>query len=182
MDQDKPAIASEFNGSDRRRLTQALKRTQEAALYQRIQAVWLLAQGYALSDVMQVTHSSKRSIYRWARRYLRTRCIHDLQDAPRPGRPKAAPTLTAEQILEALQRDPLDAGYTTTVWTVPLLAQYLTQRYGCSISAYTLRRRIKQIGLRWKRPRYVFITKEPHRAQKKGLLHAASSSCSREMC
>ncbi len=40
----------------------------------------------------------------------------------------------------------------------------------CSISARTLRRRMKEIGLRCKRPRYVYSEKEPHRAQKKGRL------------
>jgi hypothetical protein len=32
---------------------------------------------------------------------------------------------------------------------------------------------MRRLGLRWKRPRYVYATKDPHRAQKKGRLSAA---------
>jgi transposase len=55
-------------------------------------------------------------------------------------------------------------GYTSTGWTVALLAQHLSKRHGCAITARTLRRRMKALGLRWKRPRYGSLTKEPHRS------------------
>jgi len=64
-------------------------------------------------------------------------------------------------------------GYNATGWTVSLLADRLQNRYGCAISARTLRRRMRDLDLRWKRPRYVYATKDPHRAQKKGGLFAA---------
>jgi hypothetical protein len=50
---------------------------------------------------------------------------------------------------------------------VALLAGHLERRYGCPITARTLRRRMKAMGLRWKRPRYVFSEKAPHLPQKK---------------
>jgi transposase len=80
-----------------------------------------------------------------------------------------ATQITEARILRALQRAPLRLGYRTNVWTVQLLAERLSEQYQCSISARTLRR-LKQIGLRCKRPRYVYSEKEPHRAQKKGRL------------
>jgi transposase len=64
-------------------------------------------------------------------------------------------------------------GYNTTGWTVALLARHPGQKYGCPIAARTLRRRLHRLGLRWKRPRYVYATKDPHRAQKKGRLFAS---------
>jgi len=69
-----------------------------------------------------------------------------------------------------LKRNPLQLGYHTTVWIVALLAQQLRLRYGFSIAPRTLRRRMKHIGLRYKRPRYVYQEKDPHRAQKKGAI------------
>jgi transposase len=141
-------------------------------LYQRLQAVWLMAQGYGVPEISHITKSPRRSVYRWVQRYLHAHSIQDLQDTPRAGRPKTAPALTPQRILEALHSDPLAAGYTTTVWTVPLLARHLSQHLDCAVQAHTLRRRMKQIGLRWKRPRYGFTEKEPNRAQKKGRLYA----------
>jgi transposase len=78
--------------------------------------------------------------------------------------------ITRERILRELRRDPLKLGYKTNVWTVALLAHRLSQVCQCPITERTLRRRMKEIGLVWKRPRYVFVTKDPHRAQKKGQL------------
>jgi len=64
--------------------------------------------------------------------------------------------------------DPLPLGYNSTGWTVALLADQLRQKYGSPIKVRTLRRRMYELGLRWKRPRYTYATKDPHRAQKKG--------------
>ena len=81
-----------------------------------------------------------------------------------------AAEITGQRILEELARSPLELGYRTNVWTVELLAGHLGRRYECSISPRTLRRRMRQVGLRCKRPRYVYSEKEPHLAQKKGRL------------
>lgn len=64
-------------------------------------------------------------------------------------------------------------GYHATGWTVSLLADHLQTKYGGALSARTLRRRMWDLDLRWKRPRYVYATKDPNRAQKKGALFAA---------
>jgi hypothetical protein len=40
----------------------------------------------------------------------------------------------------------------------------------CSLGPWTLRRRMKQIGLVCKRPRYSYSEKDPHRAQKKAAI------------
>jgi hypothetical protein len=79
-----------------------------------------------------------------------------------------APRITAAHILQHLRGNPLQLGYRTTVWSVKLLAAHLSRQYDCPISPYTLRRRMKAMGLRCKRPRYFYEEKAPHRAQKKG--------------
>lgn len=96
-----------------------------------------------------------------------------LADASRSGRPRVARTITDARIKHEIRRDPLRLGYNTTGWTVALLAKHLSQKYECSISARTLRRRMHGLGLRWKRPRYAYLGKDPNRAQKKGGSFAA---------
>jgi transposase len=71
-----------------------------------------------------------------------------------------------------MRRNPLQLGYRTTTWTVELLADHLSHRYGCVINPHTLRRRMKAIGLKFKRPRYFYEEKDPHRIQKKGRSYA----------
>jgi transposase len=111
-------------------------------------------------------------VYTWVARYLAARQVGTLQAAPRRGRPQTATRLTPARILREVRRNPLQLGYRTTVWTVPLLTAHLGRLYQCTLSPYTLRRRMKAVGLRCKRPRYVYEEREPHRAQKKGLWSA----------
>jgi transposase len=138
-----------------------------------VQAVLLVARGHPAPEVARLTGAKAAAIYDWVRRYLRTHHPGDLADAPRSGRPPVATAITDARIIRQFRRDPLRLGYATTGWTVALLAEHLGRAYGCPISARTLRRRMRALGLRWKRPRYVYADKDPHRAQKKGGSFAA---------
>ena len=92
----------------------------------------------------------------------------DLADAPRSGRPRVAGAVTARAILAALRLDPAEVGFKATTWTVALLARYLSARHRQPIGPRTLRRRMHEAGLWWKRPRHVYHPPDPHRPQKKG--------------
>jgi transposase len=147
-----------FVKQDLERLATAMKRTNNAREYRRLQAVWFVAQGHTVTDVARLTQETERSIYRWVEKYLETHLVSALEHRAGAGRPEVATRITRTRILRELRRDPLKLGYNTNVWTVALLAHRLTQVYRCSITARTLRRRMKEIGLVWKRPRYVFVT------------------------
>lgn len=172
MPKSRASGAASFNRHDRVRLAKALAQTKEARCYRRLQAVLLLAQGQSIEAVAQLSQSNISTVYRWRTRYLRVHSVEDLADQPRCGRPSAANRLTDVRLAQALQQDPLQLGYNTTSWTVALLATYLNQRFRCGVTPRTLRQRLHAAGYRWKRPRYVYSAKEPHRAQKKGPLSA----------
>ncbi len=159
-----------FNRYDQHRLKQALNRVSDKRTFQRLQAVWLGAQGRAITEVAQIVDVTRQAIYQWVKHYLAEHQVESLYERARSGRPRVAKPVTAERVLRELQRNPLRLGYNTTVWTVALLATHLTKRYDCQINPHTLRRRMQQIGLQCKRPRYVYSEKDPHRAQKKGQL------------
>ncbi len=159
-----------FDAWDRRRLSQAATQAVEARVFRRIQAVLLVAEGHRFDEAAQITGLSRRTIYYLVDRYLRSHQVTVLRDSSRSGRPPVALSITKARILRELGRSPLRLGYMTNVWTVELLAHHLSQCYQCPITPYTLRRRMKQIGLECKRPRYVYSEKDPHRTQKKGRL------------
>jgi len=162
-----------LGGHDRRKLKAAVRAVRDARHLRRVQAVLLVAQGRPMKLVCATTGLSRQSVYNAVRRYRQRRRPADLADRPRPGRPRAARAIGSRQILAALGVDPRDAGFNATAWTVPLLARYLTSRYLTSrhraaITPRTLRRRMHEAGLRWKRPRYVYHERDPNAAQKKG--------------
>lgn len=152
---------------DRARLRRALRYAEDVRVFQRAQALLLVAEGHTLAQAAHVTGLSRPTVYFWLRRYVQQRSIEALRDGPRRGRPPAADCIRPEQILLELSSPPSDWGYSTHIWTVALLAGHLERRYGCPINPRTLRRRMKAMGLRWKRPRYVFSEKAPHLPQKK---------------
>jgi len=157
---------------DRRRLARALRRTRDARQFRRLLAVRLVAEGRSVSEASHVSCLSRPAVYRWLTRYLAHHSVEALADEPRNGRPPAAPSLTAEVLLEALCKAPYEEGYATHGWTVALLATHLYRTFGIKVSQRTLRRRMHALRLRWKRPRYEFATRALHVPQKKGALFA----------
>jgi transposase len=162
-----------FDGHDVRRLRRAITDAKQGRLVKRLQTVLLVAQGVPAVKAAELTGHSRRTVFNLLARYCRRRKPGDLADRKRSGRPKASPVITTARIRKELRRDPLALGYMSTEWTVPLLAGHLRRRYRCALKARTLRRRLKAMGLAWKRPRYVYHPADPHRAQKKGRWFAA---------
>ena len=141
---------------------------REARLYRRIEAVLLVAEGQPVSEAARRVRATRLSVRGWVERYLANHDAAALADRPRRGRPPSAPRLTPRLLAAALARDPRGCGYQATSWTVPLLRQYLHRRHGITVAARTLRRRLHQADYRWKRPRYVYVGRAVHLAQKKG--------------
>jgi transposase len=168
MEREDGPVEFKFTAHDRRRLAAALKRARDARLFRRLQAVLLVAGGEPVGEAARIARASRQSVYNWLRLYAASRRAESLRDGARAGRPRAAAELSGKRLLEELRRDPLALGYSTQVWTVALLARHLCERCGCEVTERTLRRRMRAVGLRWKRPRYVLTGRDPHVPQKKG--------------
>ena len=157
-----------FTEHDKTRLYTAMQFVKDKRTFLRIKSVWLFSDGMKVSAIAAIVDKSRRTIYEWINCYLQHHQPAALQDEDKPGRPCSAPAITDKRIVAELKRNPLKLGYATNVWTVALLAKQLAHRYDCAIHPATLRRCMKKIGLRCKRPRYVYSEKDPNRAQKKG--------------
>jgi transposase len=169
------ASARGLTAYDRRRLERALRQARDARHFRRLLAVKLVAEGKAVMEAAHLCALSRPSVYRWLGRYLKSRQPEALRDSPRAGRPRSAPRLSDRLLRRLVQQSPQQAGWAIHGWTVPLLRTHLQQR-GIEVSARTLRRRLHQAGLRWKRPRYVYVTRAPDLGQKKGALFVVSSA------
>jgi transposase len=165
--------AAVFTRADRGRLERALQAARLARDYRRLEAVLLVAEGHPPREAARRVRSDVTSVRRWVARYAATREPGALADRPRPGRHRTAPELTRAVVAAALARDPRELGYRATTWTVPLLVSYFAAHVRITISARTLRRRLHELGYRWKRPRYTYSGRASHLGQKKGLSSAA---------
>jgi transposase len=127
-----------------------------------------LARGQSVTDIACRYDVSRQTIYQWAARLGTGRLPNGwLSDAPRSGRPAHAGT-AAERLLRAiLPTDPRRYDYRHPAWTTPLLQHHL-RRQGVEVSESTLRRVLRRLGYRWKRPRFVLARRDPHGRQAKG--------------
>jgi transposase len=153
--------------ADRKRLAAALAGAREARVYRRLEALLLVAEGHSMAEAARRCRVNRSSVHRWLAQYRAEHEASALLDRPRSGRPRLHRPLTPQRLAAALARDPRRCGYQATSWTVPLLAHDLSAK-GIAVSPRTLRRRLHEAGYRWKRPRYVYVARAPHLAQKKG--------------
>jgi transposase len=158
-----------FYRRDAEKLHQAMEQVSDKRTFIRMKAVLLWCEGKRMKEIMSLLSKSRQAIHQWVRVFLQRHDPFSLCEHERSGRPLSAHAITKERILEALKTEPRQAGYRVNAWTVKTLADFLNNRYRACITPITLRRRMRQIGLRYKRPKYVYQEKAPHVAQKKGL-------------
>jgi transposase len=137
----------------------------------RAQALLWLAEGSDVADVADRLDVSRQTIYNWLSRF-QERAELDLRarrlDAPRLGRPRAAGGTLDELIAAVIDGDPRTLGYHATVWTAPLLSQYVRDHHGIEVSDKTISRAIDRLGIVWKRPRHELALRPKTWRQSKG--------------
>lgn len=151
--------------------------TKNATQLRRAQALLWLDAGERVPLVAERLRVTRRSVYNWVRRFQQPGALDlsaRLSDGARSGRPRAVQGLIDPLIEAALDRDPRDMGYRSTVWTAPLLTQYLWAGHHIAVSRQSVSLAIARLGLRWKRPRHTLAQRSKTWRQAKGGSNGAS--------
>ena len=158
-------MGQELTDAQRTALRTALGATRRVREWRRYRAVLLAGEGRSAPEIAATLQVSEASIYNWLAAW-RDEGLAGLREGVHPG---LAPRLDAAGLVwldGLLRRDPQACGYTLTGWTVPAL-QTEAARVGYRLSSSTLRRAIRRLDWRWKRPKYVLGRPDPDYAQKK---------------
>jgi transposase len=132
-----------------------------------------LSEGEEVEEVANQLMVAPRTVYRWVTRYDDRKyldMVFRVADAQRSGRPKAVQGVIDPLISKILDedKDPRAYGYAATVWTVPLLCQYLKDAHRFSVSPQSVRLSIERLDMAWKRPRYTLARRSSTWRQAKG--------------
>jgi transposase len=131
--------------------------TAQATELRRALALLWLDDGDDPQEVADRLRVSRQTVYNWVQRFQDRGDIplnERLADGARGGRPPTAQGII-DPLLEAVfDDDPRDWGYQATVWTAPLLQQFLRDAHGLEVSAQSVRLAIARLELLWKRPRH----------------------------
>jgi transposase len=146
-------------------LETALGQTRRVREWRRYRAVLLWGEGHPVATIAQTLQVHVASVYTGIAHW-RAEGLVGLHEGVHPG---LAPRLDAAGLawLDGLLRqDPQASGYTLTGWTVPALHAE-AGKAGYRVSTATLRRAIRRLGWRWKRPKFVLGRPDPAYAEKK---------------
>ena len=137
----------------------------------RAQALLWLDEGERVREVAARLRVTRQVVYKWVA-HFRMRSTLDmaarLAPSKRSGRPRTVSGVIDPLILEVIDGDPRELGYRSTVWTAPLLCDYLREVDHLAVSRPSMSCAMARLGLRWKRPRHDLARRPTTWRQAKG--------------
>ncbi len=138
---------------DERRLLQRLVRTEVGRVSERLRMVLLSARGYPVPQIAAIFECDEATVRTWLGRF-EVDGVDGLRDRPRGGRPPKADAGARVALGRALDQPPADCGHLAGYWTVAMLAAHLVAARGVALSRTTVRRALRALDYRWRRPRH----------------------------
>jgi transposase len=160
-------------------LVEVAHHTHDPRQGHRAQALLWLHEGDTVDEVATRLFTTPRTVFRWIRRFHDRQALAlpaRLADGPRSGRPKTVHGIIDTLISEVIDGDPRQLGYHSTVWTAPLLSQYLRDVHHIQASRRSVGLAMARLGIAWKRPRYDLARRAPTWRQAKGGSNGASQA------
>lgn len=160
-----------LTNSQQQELQHLARRSRDARLFRWAQGLLWLDQGEHPIAVAQRLGVTREAVYSWVRRLQQegSRSVAEkLSDQPRSGCPRRKRQAVAELVKQVLDTRPSGYGYQAEGWTAALLRYHLQATEGIVVSDTTVRRCLKGMGYRWKRPRYLLARRDPFWRQAKG--------------
>jgi transposase len=160
-----------LSDTEREALQNALKRERDALVVKRAQALLWLSQGEAAMAVAQRVGVTRQTIYNWLRTFQARAAAtlgDRLRDSARSGRPPTKRE-AIKALIARLWEQPSDT--TSAPSDVPRTAAAI-QRYlakqQVQVHERTIRRTLRALNYRYKRPRYVLARRSKTWRQQKG--------------
>jgi transposase len=151
---------------DERRLLPQLARTEVGRVSERIHMVLLSSRGYPVPQIAAVFDCDEATVRTWLARF-EADGVDGLRDRPRSGRPPAADAGARAAIGRAIAQEPGACGHLAGYWTVAMLAAHLAVAAGVHLSQTTVRRALRALDFRWRRPRHA-LRRDPQARAKMG--------------
>jgi transposase len=142
-----------LTSASRQLLFGARAREGSVRQWKRYQAILLLDEGMTPREVAAALACSLSSVYNWAAAW-RHSGLAGLVEEPHGGRHRALDGPGERLLTELLEATPEAYGHDAVGWTVPLLQRHL-ERSGYAVQDRTVRRMLRRLGWRWRRPTYL---------------------------
>jgi transposase len=138
--------------TERTRLERAVAKSREPKFRDRCRAVLWSADGRSIQEIAGLLGVHGSTVWRWLADYRRFG-VEGLEVEKPVGRARLLDEEGEAALEEALRHNPRDLGYAFTRWTLPTLVEYLYEAVHVRVSADTVRRALRRLGYRFKRPK-----------------------------
>lgn len=155
------------------RQRQELKRFARRAVGReafRAHMVLLSSRGYSVPQIAEIYDCDRDTVRAWLKKYL-AKGIDGLRDAERPGRPPKGGKAARWALSRAVDMNPTVFGLPITNWTAKAL-RAIVAPFGVRLSIFTVRRLLRLLGFRWRRPKLVALKSDPIRDFKLAVIDA----------
>lgn len=146
--------------TERAALTHRFKTSADVRLVHRCHAVLLSADGWPVPKIAALLQVDQSTVHRWLDRF-QARRVAGLAIQWGTGRPPRWDEAYEALLVETVRHPPRWYGWEQSLWTCPLLADYLAQQTGIRLSAERVRVLLHQHGLRLKQPTAVVHSPDP---------------------
>jgi transposase len=147
-----PFFVRPLTRSERTHIRKLRKRPPNLDVYRRVQTVHLSSQHLKVHQIAEIVGRGRVTVTRWLHKF-EARGLPALWPDKSPGRPPKVDAEFQAALIDAVERNPRDLGYTFTRWTVALLAEHLRRTIHVAVSSSTVRNALKRLGYRYGRPK-----------------------------
>lgn len=161
----------ELTPAERRDLEMVAEKAHSSREVRRAQALLWLADGESVAEVAQRALWTVQAIYGLVKRFRERKdqpVAQRVADAPRCGRPGTKMAAVQAALEKLMPESPQIYGYRGACWTVPMLKGQIDRMTGLQTSPLMIRRALKRLGYRYKRPRFVLARRSDTWRQAKG--------------
>lgn len=154
-----------------RLLRQVARSSPNAREVRRAQALLWLHEHHTAQAVADRLGMSRQTIQRWKRQYQerdQEPVLTRIQEGQHSGRVPQQLKLAQKEIERVWRRDPRRYGFRARNWTVPMLRCRIHRRTTTWVSRSTVRRALRSLHYRYKRPRLTLARRSSTWRQEKG--------------
>ena len=112
--------------------------------------VLLNSDGKSPVKISEILKRHPHTVRMWLKRYIKYG-IKGLDRLYSPGRPSILREKTKKNIVEILEKTPVDFGYKANLWTVSLMVDYMKTKKGFEVSEDTVERSLAEMEYKYKR-------------------------------
>lgn len=152
-------------------LRELARSSTSARQVRRAQALLWLHEKHTANEIAQRLGMSWRTIQRWKSQYQKQAqdsVLARIQEGQHTGRLPQQLKLARREIERVWSRDPRRYGFRARNWTVPMLRCLIHRRTTTWVSRSTVRRALRSLRYRYKRPRLTLARRSPTWRREKG--------------